>query len=254
MVTARRKEVVNSLANGLAVIRLFGAGRGELTITEVAQSTGLTPASARRILLTLSELGYVAFERRRARLMPRVLDLGYGYLSSQPFWQVAQPVLERISVQLGLPSSAAVLSLPDIVFTIRAPTQVGAALVSVGTRFTAWPMALGRALLAELPEPDLEAYLASVDLKRFTPFTTVEREPLLAIIREVRQRGYAVSDREYDIGVRAIAVPVRNRSGRAVAAIDIAVHPQSHALETLVDEAVPVLKAAATEIMANLPG
>lgn len=253
MTEQRRKEVVNSLANGLAVIRLFGEGQGEFTITEVAQQAGLTPASARRILLTLADLGYVVFDRRRARLMPRVLDLGYSYLSSQPFWHVAQPVLERVSTQLGLPSSGAVLSLPDIVFTIRAPTQVGTALVSVGTHLSAWPTALGRAILADLPESELTAYLQSVDLKPFTPFTVVDHDAVLDAIRQVRRLGYAVSDRQYDIGVRALAVPVRNRSGVVVAAIDVAVDPRMHAIETLVETAFPVLAAAAREISGSLP-
>jgi IclR family pca regulon transcriptional regulator len=247
-----RKEVLNSLANGLSVIRLFGAGEGEFTITEVAQRTGLSPASARRVLLTLAELGYVAFERKRARLMPRVLDLGYSYLSSQPFWHVAQPVLERVSTELGLPSSGAVLSLPDVVFVIRAPSQVGTILVSVGTRFPAWATALGRVLLAELPDDDLGTYLDSVDLKPYTPFTAPDRQAVLDRIIDVRQQGYAVLDREYDTGVRALAVPVHNRAGTAVAAIDVAVDPRSHALKHLVDSALPVLRAAAQEIRTSL--
>jgi IclR family pca regulon transcriptional regulator len=115
-------------------------------------------------------------------------------------------------------------------------------------------MALGRALLAELPDAELDNYLGSVDLKPFTPFTIVDSRAVHAAITEVRRRGYALSDREYDIGVRALAVPVRNRSGVAVAAIDVAVDPQLHAIETLVERALPVLKAAAREISDSLPG
>jgi IclR family transcriptional regulator, pca regulon regulatory protein len=249
-----RKEIVNSLANGLKVLRLFGDHRSEFTITEVAQHAGLTPASARRVLLTLADLGYLAFERNRAHLTPKVLDLGYGYLSSQPFWHVAQPILERVSVELGHPSSAAALSLPDIVFLIRAPRQVGTLLVSVGTRFPAWAMALGRALLAELPEAKLNSYLKSVDLKPFTPFTIVDAKKICRRIAEVRKQGYALLDREYDVGVRAIAVPVRNRSGTAIASIDVAVDPHLHGVDLLIKTALPVLIGAANEIRNSLPG
>ena len=248
-----RKEVLNSLSNGLGVIRLFGEGQSEFSITEVAQRTGLTPASARRVLLTLQELGYVVFERKRARLMPRVLDLGYSYLSSQPFWHVAQPVLERVSTELGLPSSAAVLSLPDVVFVIRAPLQVGTVLVSVGTRFPAWPTALGRVLLAELPEAELRTYFETTDFKPFTPFTSKNAETVLKRIAEAKRQGYAVLDREYDTGVRALAVPVYNRSGTPVAAIDVAVDPQAVTAELLIERALPVLRAAAQEIRVSLP-
>jgi IclR family pca regulon transcriptional regulator len=249
----RSKDQVMSLARGLSVLRLFGEKRETMSISEVAQAAGMTAASARRVLLTLRELGYVGQNGKRFRVMPKVLDLGYAYLSSMPIWQVAQPVIERIGVEFKVSCSGAVLDIPDIVYVVRAPHGwIRQVMVGIGTRQPAHLTAMGRVLLANLETAALEPFLASLSMKPFTPRSITSRDKLRTLLKTVRLANYAVVDQELDIGVRAIAVPIRNRMGAVVASINAMGHSRTVEIDFLTGKVLPALLEGADEIRAGL--
>ena len=186
----RNPEFVQSLERGLAVIRAFDAERVELTLSDVARSTGLTRAAARRFLLTLVDLGYVRSDGRRFALRPRVLELGYAYLSSLALPEVAQPHMEALVAQVHESCSLSVLDGGDVVYVARVPTRrIMAVAINVGTRFPAYATSMGRVLLAaQIPEA-LDAYLRGTELQAITPKTIVDPDRLRTVLRRVRPRG-----------------------------------------------------------------
>ena len=174
---------VQSFARGLAVIRAFNAQRPEQTLTDVAAATGLTRAGARRILLTLQTLGYVEAEGRLFRLTPKILDLGFAYLTSMPFWNLAEPVMEELSAQVHESCSAAVLDRTEIVYVLRVPThKIMTINLSIGSRLPAYCTSMGRVLLAALDDETLDATLGSTPLYAHTPRTVTDKEELKKII------------------------------------------------------------------------
>ncbi len=246
--------MVTSLVRGLAVLKAFGRHHEPMTITEVATETGLTPASARRMLLTLSELGYVEQHGKRFRAGPKVLDLGYSYMSSMPIWQIAQPVLERLSEEFRVSASAAVLDGAEIVFAVRANThQFSSVLVSTGTRQPAHVTAIGRVLLANLDPERLDSILARTRLERFTSQSVTDESQLRKILDQVRRQGYAIADEEWEYGLRAIAVPLRNKRGEVVAAMNAAGSNRNLELSYLRDTVLPAMFEAANRVRVNLP-
>ncbi|MFC7387018.1 IclR family transcriptional regulator [Sphaerisporangium rhizosphaerae] len=247
------EEYVQSLARGLAVIRAFDAAHPELTLSEVARSTGLTRAAARRFLLTLVELGYVRTDGRLFALSPRVLELGYAYLSGLSLPEVALPHLERLVAEVHESASVSVLDDGDIVYVARVPTtRIMRVTISIGTRFPAHCTSMGRVLLAWLPPADLDAYFASADLERRTSRTITSRDALAAELERVRAQGWAMVDQELEEGLRSIAAPIRDRAGQVVAAVNLS----SHASRTTVDSArrdlLPPLLATAARVEADL--
>jgi IclR family pca regulon transcriptional regulator len=222
---ARGSHYVQSLERGLSVITAFGPETPELTLSEVARATGLTRAAARRFLLTLVDLGYVRFDGKLFRLAPKVLSLGYAYLSSLSLPGIAEPHLEALVARTHESSSMSVLDRDDIVYVARVPTsRIMTVAINVGTRFPAYATSMGRVLLAGLDDEALEAYLAAVRLEQFTEHTVPTRDQLRDRVREVREQGYALVDQELEQGLRSIAVPVRNKQGRVVAAINVSAH------------------------------
>jgi IclR family pca regulon transcriptional regulator len=172
-------EYVQSFARGLAVIRAFGPGAKTMTLTEVAQKTGLTRAGARRILLTLQTLGYVALEGRSFSLTPRVLDLGYSYLSSMPLWDVAQPIMEDLVDRVHESVSASVLDGSEIVYVLRVPThRIMTIGLSIGSRLPAYCTSMGRVLLGALPEEELDRTLSGTKLAALTRHTVTDPKQL----------------------------------------------------------------------------
>jgi len=156
---------VQSFARGLAVIRAFNAERPAMTLTEVAEAAGLTRAGARRILLTLVQLGYVATEGRQFRLTPRILELGFAYLTSMPFWDLAEPIMEQLTNEAHQSCSATVLDGTDIVYVLRIPTgRIMSINLGIGSRLPAYCSAMGRVLLAGLADAEIDAALARSDL------------------------------------------------------------------------------------------
>ncbi|MET8053553.1 IclR family transcriptional regulator C-terminal domain-containing protein [Streptosporangium sp. NPDC005286] len=249
----RGSDHVQSLARGLSVIKAFSATSPELTLSEVARATGLTRAAARRFLLTLVDLGYVRTDGRLFALSPRVLDLGYAYLSSLSLPEMAEPHLERLVAEVHESASVAVLDGEDVVYVARvATTRIMRVTINIGTRFPAHCTSMGRVLLAWLPPDELDAYLERAALRRFTPKTVTTSESLRAELERVRSQGWAMVDQELEEGLRSIAVPIRDRSGRVAAAMNISSHASRTTPESARRDLLPPLLAAAARVEADL--
>ncbi len=247
-------ERVNSLVKGLEVLKAFGRHHQPMNITEVASETGLTPASARRMLLTLTGLGYVEKEGKRFRVGPKVLDLGYSYMASTPLWQIVQPAIERLSESLKVSTSVAVLDGCEIVFTVRANTRhVSSVLVSTGTRQPAHVTSMGRVLLAFLTPEQLDATLSLAKFERYTEKSLTDEAKLRLILKEVRLQNYAIVDSEWEAGLKAVAVPLRNKRGDVVAAMNAAVYHSPLDTSYLKENVLPAMFEAAAQIRVNLP-
>ena len=201
------------------MIRAFDARRPELTLSEVARHCDLTRAAARRFLLTLADLGYVRTDGRMFRLTPRVLELGYAYLSSLSLPEVAAPHLERLVEEVHESSSMSVLDGDDIVYVARVPmARIMTVAINVGTRFPAYATSMGRVLLAALPDKTLEEYLGRITPERTHPAHVHVAEPCGGACPGSGQ-GYSIVDQELEGGLRAVAAPVRDKAGATVAAI-----------------------------------
>ncbi|MFI6339145.1 IclR family transcriptional regulator C-terminal domain-containing protein [Streptomyces sp. NPDC050535] len=241
------REFIESLARGLTVITSFGEGRAELTLTEVAQATGLARATARRALITLEHLGYVTAHDRVFRLTPRVLGLGFPPLSRTTLPDIAVPHLTELSHRLHESTSLAVLTGDEVQYTARVATnRVMNVNVVVGTRLPAYATSLGRVLLAGLPDAHLP------ELLPLTPRTITDPARLRAELDRVREAGYALADEELEEGLRAVAVPVRDRGGRVVAAVNVALHSSRRTAEECVRDILPELHATAGRVEADL--
>lgn len=213
---------VQSFARGLSVIRAFGHGSAALSLTQVAGATGLSRATARRFLLTLEQLGYVRTAERRFALTPRVMELGFSYLSSLTLPEVALPHLEAVAADVGESTSASVLDGDDIVYVARVPTQrIMSVSITIGTRFPAISTSMGRVMLTALPAESLRDRLNRNPPARLTSTTIVDTQALVTELARVGAQGYSIVDGELEHGLRSIAVPVRDH-GRVVAAINVA--------------------------------
>ena len=251
----RPAEFVQSLERGLAVIRAFSHDRPRLTLSEVARETGMTRAAARRFLLTLEHLGYVSSDGRLFSLRPSVLQLGYAYLSSFSLAEIAQEHLEHLAELLHESASGSVLDGEDIVYVARASTnRIMTIGLSVGTRLPAYCTSMGRVLLASLDAATLDSYLRSASLSARTPHTITDRAALRQELDRVREQGFSVLDQELEDGVRSVAVPVRDATGRVVAAINTSAHATRVGREELIDRFLPALQACALQIDADLAG
>jgi IclR family pca regulon transcriptional regulator len=242
-------DFVQSLARGLAVITAFSSERPAMTLTEVAQATGLTRAAARRFLLTLHRLGYVYMNDREFSLTPRTLELGYAYLSTTPFWEMAGPHMEGLVDRLHESCSVSVLDGDEVVYVARVPTKrIMTIGLSVGSRLPAYPTSMGRVLLAGLPAPDFDGYLERVKLEPLTPRTVTSHATLRKIVDEVRQQGWALVDQELEQGVRSVAAPLCDSRGRVIGAINVSAHAARTTLEQLRREFLPALLDTAAAI------
>ena len=216
---------VQSLARGLAVIQSFSTERPAQTLTQVAEFTGLTRAGARRLLLTLEKMGYVRTDGRLFSLTPKILDLGFSYLSSMPFWQRAQPIMEDLSANAGESCSISVLEGWEALYVLRVPTRrIMTINLSVGSRLPAYCTSMGRVLLAALPEDKLDALLRRTPIKRYTPATVTDIEDLKGIIARCRVQGWTGTYCELEEGLMSVAAPIINRQGHWIAAMNISGH------------------------------
>jgi len=250
---ARAPHFVRSFERGLAVIRAFDADHPALTLSEVARAAELTRAAARRFLLTLADLGYVHTDGRLFRLTPRVLELGYSYLAGFTLPQIAEPHLERLVAQVRESSSLCVLDGDDVVYVARVPTsRIMTASITVGTRFPAHLTSVGRVILADLPDAEIETRLARADLRPHTARTLTSADALRAELCRVRRQGYALVDQELEDGLRSVAAPVRDRDGEAVAGVNIAVHAGRNSVESVRRDLLPHLLATVARIDADL--
>lgn len=246
-------DFVQSLARGLAVIRAFDAEHAELSLSDTARRAGIPPAAARRFLRTLEALGYVRSDGRRFSLTPKVLELGFSYLSALSLPEVMQPHLERLSREVDESVSAAVLAGADIVYVARVPTRrIMTVGITIGTSFPAYATSMGRVLLAELSADELAARLAEASLPALTERTLTDAAALADEIARVRERGWALVDGELEPGLRSIAAPVRGRDGRVAAAINVSTSASRDPLERLIEHHLPLLLETARAIEAEL--
>jgi len=245
-------EFVQSLERGLAVIRAFSREQPQLTLTDAAAATGLTRATARRFLMTLESLGYAATDGKNWRLTARVLDLGHSYLAGLGLPEIVGTHLDRVAQSVHESASAAVLDGHDIVYVARVESRkIMRVQITVGTRFPAYVTSMGRVLLADLETSDAERILSSSDLRALTPHTTTQVSDLLSEVSRVRDVGYSLVDQELEMGLRSLAVPVRNGSGRVVAAINVSTTAAGKPQETI-DGVLPALLVAQADIEREL--
>jgi IclR family pca regulon transcriptional regulator len=247
------RDFVGSLDKGLKIVEAFETSTASLTLTEAARRTGLSRAAARRYLLTLVSLGYAEFDGKSFSLTPKILRLGYAYLSTASLPKLAQPVLDGIGQKLREVVSLAILDGTEIVILARsASLRVLAAATGVGMRLPAYCTAMGRVMLADLPDVEVEHLLAKTALKRFTPCTKTDPQELLAEIAIARVKGYSINDEELELGLRAIAVPVTNAQGRVVVSIGVSLQAARMTAEEMVGKIMPELNAARPILSAML--
>jgi IclR family pca regulon transcriptional regulator len=246
-----QRDYVQSLERGLAVILAFADHHPRLSLSEVADATGLSRPTARRLLLTLEALGYVRAEGRSFSLTPRVLALGYAYLNSLDLTAIAQPVMERLVSEAQEACTLATLDGSDVVYVSRVSARRLTSLtLAVGTRLPAYASAMGQVLLADLSPGDLRRYLDGTDLLALTPHTLATEDALVQRLAQVRDQGWAGADQELEDGLRSIAVPVRASDGRVFAARGIS--STVGAMTTLVERHLSAMQASAAEISARL--
>jgi IclR family pca regulon transcriptional regulator len=242
---SRSSEYVQTLARGLAVIRAFSAEHANLTLSEVAKETGLTRAAARRFLLTLTELGYVRTDGKHFALTPRVLELGFAYLSSQGIPDVAQPHLERLVAEVRESAS--------LVYVARVATsRIMRVSINIGTRFPAAATSMGRVLLAGIAPAKLDELLEGLELEALTPHTITDAKRLRTELDKVRAQGWAFVDQELEEGLRSLAVPIRDMHGTTLAALNLSSTTSRTTLASARRDLLPPLLTAAARIEADL--
>jgi IclR family transcriptional regulator, pca regulon regulatory protein len=242
-------DFVESLARGLDVLRAFAAARHEMSLAEVAAATGLARPTARRLLLTLEELGYVRSLDGTFSLTPKCITLGTAYVASLGLWDVARPHLEALVRQTGESSSMAQLDGSDIVYVARVSVpKIISLRVDIGTLFPAQQTSQGKVLLAALTPEELDAILAIPSRSGLPTYIGRSRAELDQELVRVRARGWALADEELAPGVRSIAVPVRDGLGRVRAAMNVTVHAAETTTEMLLDQHLPLLLRAAGDV------
>jgi IclR family pca regulon transcriptional regulator len=244
---------VQSFARGLEVIRSFSASAPRQTLTEVATRTGLTRAGARRILLTLQALGYVQSDGKLFALTPRILDLGFAYLSSMPIWNIAEPLMETLVEQVKESCSAGVLEGTDIVYVLRVSTRkIMRNSLGVGSRLPAYCTSLGRMLLAGLPDDQVLALLRASPIEARTRHSLTEPEALLAKVQQARRQGWCLVNQELEEGLVSMAAPVVDRTGATIAALNISGQVNRTSPKVMQETMLPALRDAAREVSQRL--
>jgi beta-ketoadipate pathway transcriptional regulators, PcaR/PcaU/PobR family len=245
---------MTSLARGLAVIHAFQERKRHLTIAQISHRTEIPRAAVRRCLHTLMKLGYVTSDGRTYSLLPKVLTLGHAYLSSTPLAVTAQPILDRLSEQLHEACSMATLEGDEILYIARSatPQRLISVDLSVGSRLPAYCTSMGRILLAGLNDDALEDYLAHADLQVKTSRTVHTPEMLRASIAEIRQQGWVIIDQELEVGLRSIAVPLKDSAGQVLAALNVGTHAGRVSRQELETRFLPVLLEASRELGTRL--
>jgi IclR family pca regulon transcriptional regulator len=245
-------DFIEALARGLDVIRAFGPRQQPMSLAAVAAATGLARPTARRILLTLTQLGYVRPADGGYQLTARVLDLGMSYVLSQNLWEIARPHMEELVSATHESSSIAQLDGSDIVYVARvAVPKIIALAVTIGTRFPAMQTSLGKVLLAALPPGEAERVLAEPGRSGITARWQPARAERAATLRVVAEHGWALTDEQLAPGIRSVAAPLRDAGGRVIAAMNVTVHAAETPVEVLTGEYLPLLLSAAAAISAD---
>jgi IclR family pca regulon transcriptional regulator len=250
---ASERQSLRALERGLAALSAFGPGRTALTLSDVARATGMTRASARRILLTFETLGYLRCEGRHFSPTPRVLDLGWAYLTSLHVDDVARPVMEQLVGEIHESAALSALDGPDVVYLARVHTpRLLTVPGGVGARLPAAATAAGRVLLACGGPAQVAEFLGSTPLVAHTRRSVVDADAFRALLESVRRRGWALVDEELELGLRAIAAPVHGRDGGVVAALSISSSTSRVTVEDLQDRCLPALLRAAGRVSLGL--
>ncbi|WP_284746103.1 IclR family transcriptional regulator domain-containing protein [Amycolatopsis sp. RTGN1] len=248
-------DVIDSVEKALRLLQSFSGEAQAMSVSEAAAATGLTRATARRLLLTFERLGFAETDGRRFQLTARVLRLGYGYLAALPFWEHAQSHMRALSDEVRESSSLATLDGGEIVYVARVPaSRMMTITFNVGSRLPAYPTSMGRVLLAALPAAELESYLDRTELKRLTDHTITDRAKLQAELARVAEQGYALVDGEREEGVRSAAAPVRNAAGGVTAALNVSANAARVPVAKLREEFVPRLLETADAITKDIAG
>ncbi|TDX85089.1 IclR family transcriptional regulator [Neorhizobium sp. R1-B] len=245
----RETDFIGGFAKGLRVIEAFGQTQPRLSIADVSKLTGLDRATARRCLLTLSELGYADYDGKFFALTPKILRLGHAYLSATPLPQIVQPFLDRLAEEVHQSASASVLDGTEVVYIARASQQrVMSINLMPGSRLPAYCASMGRVLLAARPDEEARQLLNRTTLKAFTPHTKTDPDQLMEEIARVRAQGFAVIDQELELGLCSIAVPLENDRGRVVAALNIGAPAASVAATEMAARFLAPLKSIARSL------
>lgn len=244
------RDYVAALASGLQILKAFDAEHPRMTLTEMASRTDMDRAKARRFLLTLEALGYVRRSGRDFELTPRVLELGHAFQASNQYRAVIQHYLQDITAEIGESSSLSVLDGIDVVYVVRsaAPHRLMAITLSVGTRLPAVYTSMGRVLLAQLADAQLDKLLTEVKLQPHTPHSLTDMGALRAEIVKVGEQGYSIVDQELDLGLRSVATPVFAGNGDLLGAINISTNAARVPLEVLQNDYLPRLQLLADTV------
>src|SRR5258705_1405285 len=247
------RNFVASLEKGLEVLTCFDRAHSKLTVSEVARLTGASPASARRSLLTLHALGYVAHDGKQFWLCPKVLLVANAFLASRPIPSIAQPLLDALSERTRESASLAQLLGDEVIIIARSTARRSLSVgLNIGSRLPVYSSATGRVLLAALPPSEAQARVRAMDLRRLTLRTETTPEAVLALVEAARQDGHAISDGELELEVRSMAVPVLNHAGDTVAALSIAIRADRMSRSELRQSFLPVLRRAQAQLRRQL--
>lgn len=242
-------DFVTALARGLSVIRAFGPETPRMTLAEVARRVGLPRATVRRSLITLETLGYAESQRGGFSLTPKILTLGQAYLSSSPLTVAAKPLVERLAEKLQETCWTGILDEGDVLLIVNSRTsRILTAGLSVGSRLPAYCSALGRVLLAALPDHELESYLGSFEPKQLTPRTLTDPSAIREAIMTTRKSGYSLSDGEVELGLCSIAVPIVNGQGKTVAALNATAPSVRAQGKEMSEQFLPLLRQVADDL------
>lgn len=247
--TVKGRDMMGGLAKGLSIIEAFSAERPRLSISEAADIAELDRATARRCLLTLAELGYAAYDGKFFTVTPKVLRLGTACLATMPLPRIVQPFLDQMSEDIGQSTSVSILDDTEIVYVARAAQRrVMSIALMPGSRLPAYCTSMGRVLLSSLTVEDRRVLLERSAITARTPMTLTDIDALLAEIEETAARGYAMIDQEVEVGLRSLAVPLRNVRGKTVAALNVGVAASAGSMQELVERYLPTLTAVQMEL------
>lgn len=251
MATPESESFVRAFARGLQVIEAMGQGAARQTLAEIAEAVDLPRTAVRRFLMTLIDMTFVRTDGKRYWLTPRVLRLGLSYLSSLPYWREAQPTLEELSARVKQSCALSVLDGEEIVYVQRQHAKrILRMSPSLGSRLPAHAVSMGRVLLAGLPDEEIDQYLKTATFRRLTSATVVDPKRLRTRILEAREQGYAWIDGELDESICGLAVPVRNRDGETIAAINVSLTTGEFTCADAVAQFLPTLRLAASRLRA----
>lgn len=243
-------DFVTSLAGGLSVLRAFDDNHSTMTLSEVAECTDMDRAKARRYLLTLHALGYVHKDKRQFKLSPKTLSIGSSYLSSAHHHDIIQFYLERVTEQTGESCSFAVLDGDEVVYIARSAAQhrLLSISISIGTRLPVAYTSMGRIILANLPQEELEEHLSKIELSAYTPHSVTDSEIFKQMLKEAKEKQYAIVDQELDSGLRSLALPVYKSNNELIGAINISTNAMRISQDVLIETFLPLLRDCAEKI------